>query len=67
MRIGGRLAFILVALTAWEPAYACTLCHSDLAEVVRARLAAPDFLPNVAGLLAPIPLLIGAIILGARN
>ena len=42
------------------PAFACTLCHSEVGVEVRAIVFGPDFLSNLAALLAPVPLLVAA-------
>lgn len=56
-----RIAPAAVPLLAPAPAFACTLCHSDLAEQVRAALFGPDLLLNAAAVLAPVPVLLLAI------
>ena len=42
------------------PAWACTLCHSEIGEEVRAIVFGPDFLSNLAAVLAPVPLLVAS-------
>ena len=58
-------AMLLIPGTAW----ACTLCHSDTAERVRAALFGPGMLLDAALALAPVPVLFAAIWLvpGARR
>ena len=50
-------------------AFACTLCHSTVADQVRAALLGPDLLTNAVAVLAPAPVLFAAIWLvpGARR
>jgi hypothetical protein len=43
------------------PAWACTLCHSPLAENVRAVLG-PDFWSNAGALLLPVPVLLTIVV-----
>jgi hypothetical protein len=50
-----------------EPALACTLCHSDVSQVVRARLAGADFLENLLAVMAPMPVLLAAVYTAARG
>ena len=50
-----------------SPAAACTLCHSTVAEQVRAALFGADFWSNLGAVAAPAPLLIGAVLLVARR
>lgn len=57
---------LVVALLIASPASACTLCHSSVAEQVRAALAA-DWLSNLAGVAAPLPLLVGLVLFVARR
>jgi hypothetical protein len=42
-------------------AFACTLCHSTVADQVRAALLGPDLLTNAVAVLAPAPVLFAAI------
>lgn len=56
-----RAALLVAALLAPGPAFACTLCHSDTADRVRAALLGTDLLANAAAVLAPVPLLLAAI------
>ncbi len=42
------------------PAWACTLCHSQIGEEVRSVIFGPDFWSNVMALLVPVPLLLAA-------
>lgn len=44
-----------------DSAWACTLCHGDTAEQVRATLFGPDLLLNATFALAPVPVLFAAI------
>ncbi|WP_375403747.1 hypothetical protein [uncultured Sphingomonas sp.] len=64
-----RSLLACAALLAPNTAWACTFCHSDTAEQVRAALFGPDLLLNAAMALAPVPVLLAAIWLvpGARR
>lgn len=55
-----RVILAASALLAPGPALACTLCHSDAADRVRAALFGPDFLTNAAAAFAPAPVLLVA-------
>lgn len=59
LRIGGWS----LAIASATPAWACTLCHSRLAEDVRAAVLGPDFWSNLAMLAAPAPILAGAVLI----
>jgi len=50
-----------------DAASACTVCHSPEAVGVRHMLLQHDFWRNAAALAAPIPLLLAAIWLAARE
>jgi hypothetical protein len=41
-------------------AFACTLCHSTIAEQVRAALLGPDLLVNALAAFAPAPAILAA-------
>jgi hypothetical protein len=56
-RLSTVCAMLLIPGTAW----ACTLCHSDTAERVRAAVFGPDLLLDAALALAPVPVLFAAI------
>ena len=56
-----RLFIACAMLLIPGPAWACTLCHSDTAERVRAALLGPDLLLDAALALAPVPVLFAAI------
>ena len=43
-------------------AAACTLCHSETAAEVRARLLSEDPLSNLAALAVPLPLILAALL-----
>lgn len=64
-----RLSLTAAMLLAPRPAWACTLCHSDTAERVRAAIFGPDLLLDAALALAPVPVLFAAVWLvpGARR
>ena len=49
------------------PAVACMLCHSTVAEQVRAALFGADFWSNLGAVVAPMPLLAGAVMFVARR
>lgn len=53
------LLTFIVALGAMTPAevFACTLCHSPQATLIRARLLQPDLWFNVCAIALPIALL----------
>lgn len=59
------MRFVL-ALLAASPASACTLCHSSVAMQVRDALSA-DFWGNLAGVAAPVPLLLAIVLVAARR
>ena len=63
-RPGVVIAIIAAAWTA--PTQACSLCHSRLAEDVRAAVLGPDFWPTLAALLLPFPVLVAAVLLVRR-
>lgn len=66
MRILRALALpALIALPG--PAWACTLCHSRLAEEVRAAVFGPDFWANAGALVSPVPVLLAGIWLVRRS
>lgn len=44
-----------------SPAFACTLCHSDTAERVRAEVFGPDFLFTAVALAVIFPVLAAAV------
>lgn len=48
------------ASIATSPVHACTLCHSRMAEDVRAAVLGADFWTNSAILLLPVPILLAA-------
>ena len=50
-------------------AFACTLCHSIVADQVRAALLGPDLLANAAAALAPAPVIVGVwwLLTGSRH
>jgi hypothetical protein len=54
-----------IALIAPSPVFACTLCHSDTAEAVRAAVFGHDFWLNIAMSVVPIAI-IGALALFVR-
>jgi hypothetical protein len=54
-----------IAVVGASPAAACTLCHSNIAEQVRAAMFGADFWSNASA--APIPLLLGLVLLVARR
>jgi hypothetical protein len=55
----------VMALSA-TPAYACTLCHSRIAEDVRATVFGPGFWGDAATLVSPVPLLVTAVVVMRR-
>jgi len=50
-----------------EPASACTICHSTASADLRHQLLEHDLLRNAAALAAPIPILLAAILIAARE
>lgn len=60
----GRSNLWLAALASFAPSpvFACTLCHSRLAEDVRAAVLGPDFWTNLSALALPAPILVAAVI-----
>lgn len=54
-------SIVLMSLFAASPAWACTLCHSDTAERVRAEVFGSDFWSNAAALSAVFPVLAVAV------
>jgi len=65
MRNSLRIIAVATALPSC-PLWACTLCHSRIAEEVRAIVLAHDFWSNIAALLLPFPIF-GAAILFVRR
>ena len=63
MRIARHVLVTVAAATGSAPAWACTLCHSRTAEQVRAAVLGPDMWANLGALLAPAPILLGAVLL----
>ncbi len=59
-------ATLLLWLTA-GPAYACTVCHSPTAASVRHLLLEHDLARNAAALALPVPFLLAAIFIAARE
>lgn len=62
-----RTLLSVAAMGMGTRAFACTLCHSQVAEEVRARIFEADFWPNLAMVAAPALILFGAILLAART
>jgi hypothetical protein len=63
-----KLAAATVLFSAMAtPAFACTLCHSDTATEVRHEVLHNGFLSNAAAIAAPLPILLGAIVLMSRS
>lgn len=58
----GAAALALGTMLAATPAQACTLCHSRIAEDVRAAVFGPGFWSDAAMLVSPVPLLIAAVV-----
>jgi hypothetical protein len=60
---------LAVAAGALAPcaAHACTICHSPESAGVRHMVLQHDFWSSAAALAAPIPLLLAAILLAARE
>ncbi|HEX8384335.1 MAG TPA: hypothetical protein VF592_13295 [Sphingomonas sp.] len=56
-----RLFLACAMLLTPGAALACTLCHSDTAERVRAALFGPDLLTNAMLAFAPVPALLAAV------
>lgn len=61
-----RLTMSIVGLFVANPASACTLCHSQTAQAVRAAVLGADFWANMAMLLAPVPIFAAAVLLVRR-
>ncbi|SFR81889.1 hypothetical protein [Sphingomonas jatrophae] len=61
-----RALLVPLALTPL-PAAACTLCRSDAAEAIRARLVAPDLAWNLCVTAIPLLLLLAIIAAVARE
>jgi hypothetical protein len=61
------LAASLLAWTGAAPALACSICHTPTALGVRHQLFQHDFAANAAAIAAPIPILLAAILLVARE
>jgi hypothetical protein len=60
-------ALAVAALSAApSPAWACTLCHSRLADDVRAVVFGADMWINLAALFAPVPVLALGVVLARR-
>lgn len=58
-----RPVLALTSLMVAAPAWACTLCHSDTAERVRAEVFGPDFWLNAAALSAVFPVMAAAVVM----
>ena len=61
----GKLLLSLIATPAMllaSPAAACTLCHSRVAEDVRAEVFGAEFLTHLGAVFLPVPLLVAAVI-----
>jgi hypothetical protein len=56
----------LIASAFAPAALACTLCHSDAAAQARAIIFGPELASDLAGLAAPIPALILAVLAVGR-
>lgn len=66
MRTGATLLGLGLALTA-APAFACTICHTPTALGVRHLVLHHDLGRNAAAVAAPVPFLLAAILLAARD
>lgn len=64
MIIQATLFFAAIFLSA--PTLACTLCHSRVAQEVRARIFDTDFLLNLSMISLPVLILFGAVYFAAR-
>lgn len=62
-----RAILFFAAMFASAQSLACTLCHSEVAQEVRARLFENDFLINLAMITLPALILFGAIFYAART
>lgn len=62
-----RALLFFAATFVSAPVFACTLCYSQVAEEVRARLFNADFLPNLAMISLPALILFGVIFYAART
>ena len=60
MKIVARLLALAFAFAA-APVSACTLCHSRLADEVRAAIFGPGFWADAGAVVSPIPLLLAAV------
>jgi len=58
-----RLGALVAGASVAGPAWACTLCHSQTGEAVRAAVFGSDFWANVGTLALPVPVLVGAVLL----
>lgn len=67
MTIIARPLLFFAAILVSAQSIACTLCHSPIAEEVRARLFDTDFQANLAMVAAPALILFGAIFYSARK
>lgn len=63
----GLAALSMGTIMAATPAAACTICHSPTALGVRHLLLSHDAARNAAAVAAPIPILLAAILLAARE
>jgi hypothetical protein len=67
---GPILRALRLAALAWVTssgvAAACTLCDSSTAIGVRRQVFGPDFLSNAAAVMAPVPILLAAVLLIAN-
>lgn len=62
-----RAVLFFAAMFVSAQSFACTLCHSPVAEEVRARLFDSDFLANLAMVTLPALILFGVIFYAART
>ncbi|GAA3718325.1 hypothetical protein GCM10022268_28320 [Sphingomonas cynarae] len=67
----GRASLTAAMLTfggslAAGPAHACTLCHSRIADDVRAAVFGPGFWSDAVALISPVPLLAAMVIVMRR-
>lgn len=64
----GRIAGVTLLFWLWaSAAHACTICHSPTAMGVRHLLLEHDLARNAAAVATPIPILLAAILIAARE
>ncbi len=66
MRMGAALFALATPFMGASQALACTLCHSRIAEDVRAAVFGADFWSTMGAVFLPVPVLLAAVFLVRR-